>query len=114
MHVQRLHPPRKAFAKQTLQVGQCEVEERRLALHFQLGRQAAAEIDFDQRPSERTELIGRRSGAVDAAEGARIGIELVGAVERQKQFIGKAERQPARGLGFFPAAPARTGIPCRR
>jgi len=61
----------------------------------------AAEIDFDQRTAERTELVGRGRGAVDAPERARVGLEFVGAVEREKQFVGKAERQSARGLGSF-------------
>ena len=98
MHADRLQPSGEVGAEQAAQFRHGEIEETRLALRLERMRVAAAEIDFDHRPPERTQMIGRGGAAVGVAEQPAVGGELVGTIERDEQLVGQPERQIGGGL----------------
>src|ERR1700735_1069553 len=91
---------REGAAKKVDKLGHGAIEKRGLAAGFHLRRKAPAEIDLDHRPPKRTELIDRGRRAIGASEDAGGMGELLGALQRHKQFVGKPERQTVRGFGF--------------
>src|SRR5450759_3156392 len=98
MHMNWFHPARESAAEQTDQFGHGEIEEGALALGFQRGGMAAAEISLDLRTPERPQVISGRRDAIVGAEQADVWVEFLRAVKRQEQFVGQAERQAACGL----------------
>src|SRR5664279_4252528 len=101
MDMRRLHAADEIAAEQALELRQRGIEERPLAAGFQLGGITAAEIDLDQRPSERAEMVAGGAAAVGVAEQPGVRLELLGLVEVKKQLVVQAQRQPARGFGLF-------------
>src|SRR6202142_4771021 len=101
MHMHRLHPAREGTAEEGGQFRHSEVEKGALALGFQRGGMATAEIGLDLRPPERTKLIAGGSDAVGVPKDATVRIELFGIGERDEQLIRKTERQAACGLRLF-------------
>src|SRR3981189_3445959 len=78
----RFDGSREGTAGQAGKFGNGEIEERSLALRFERRRLTAAEIDFDLRPAERSEVIDGGTGAIGAAEQAALRLELLRVVER--------------------------------
>ena len=70
-----------------------EGEKRRLPLHFQFCGQISAEIGFNQRATERPEMVccGRRP--IEGAKSAAVSFEFFGAGKRYIEFVGESERQ---------------------
>src|ERR1700690_3355250 len=101
MHMHRLHPAREGTAEEGGQFRHSEVEKGALALGFQRGGMAAAEIGLDLRSPERAKLIAGSSDAVGVPNDATVRLELFGIGEGDEQLIRKTERQAARGLRLF-------------
>ena len=106
MQMQRSYPAGEVAAEQADQLGNGKIQERGLARGLELGGEGRAKIDFDLRPPERPEVIGRRPAAVGAPEQAAILLEFPGVGERQEQLVGQSERQARRRIGLLGQAPA--------
>ena len=65
---------------------------------FQFAREGAAEIAFDQRSSEGSQVIARDIHAVARAIEAPVNRQIVRALDGEEQFIREAERQVGGGL----------------
>src|SRR5437016_5323337 len=71
-----------------------------LAARFQFGRECPTEIGLDLRPAERSEVVSTRRNAISASEHAAVLFELLRAVKRQEQLVGKPKRQSRGSLCF--------------
>ena len=78
---------REVGAEQTDEFGYGKIQEGRLAALFELGRQRAAEIAFDQRPAERAELIRGGRRAIVGPKGAAVRIERLRIGKREEQLV---------------------------
>src|SRR6185369_17295656 len=98
MHVDETYSTRQIAAEKACKLGDREIDECCRAAFLELRCEPAAEIALDLRPAERAEVISAGCAAVGAAEKPAFGLEFLGIVQRQKQFVGKPERQAAGGF----------------
>ena len=97
---ERLDALGKVGAEDPGQFADGEIEERFFAAGLQMPGVTAAEIGLDHRPPEWPHVVGAGFRAVVVSEHRLSAGKFIGAVEREKQFVGEPSGRPARGLGL--------------